>query len=35
MGFDLYGMNPQADTPQPTWTKGEPMVKVEGTEHQY
>ena len=35
MGVDLYGMNPQADTPQPTWTKGEPMVKVEGTKHQY
>ena len=30
MGFDLYGMNPQADTPCPEWTKGEPFREVEG-----
>ena len=35
MGFDLTGLNPEASTPQPTWTKGEPFVKVEGTDHQY
>ena len=27
MGFDLYGMNPQADTPEPAWTKGDPWVR--------
>ena len=30
MGFDLYGMNPQADTPCPEWTKDEPFRKVKG-----
>ena len=35
MGFDLMGLSPQAGTPEPKWTKGEPMIKVEGTEHQY
>ena len=33
MGFDLTGLNPQADTPQPTWTKGDPFVKT--GKHQY
>ena len=31
MGFDLYGMNPQADTPEPKWTKGEPFREVINT----
>tara|TARA_Y100000310_G_scaffold33892_1_gene32017 strand:- start:6855 stop:7364 length:510 start_codon:yes stop_codon:yes gene_type:complete len=35
MGFDLHGLSPQADTPQPMWTKGHPMVKVKGSKHQY
>jgi len=35
MGFDLYGMNPQADTPCPEWTKGEPFRKVEGEDKKY
>ena len=35
MGFDLMGMNPEGSTPQPVWTKGDPMVKVKGTDHQY
>ena len=35
MGFDLTGLNPQADTPQPTWTKGDPFINKVGTEHQY
>ena len=35
MGFDLTGLNPQADTPQPTWTKGDPFINKAGTEHQY
>jgi len=35
MGFDLTGLNPEASTPQPTWTKGEPFVKVEGKENAY
>ena len=33
MGFDLHGMNPQSDTPQPTWEGGDPMVKV--GKHEY
>ena len=33
MGFDLHGMNPQSDTPQPKWEGGDPMVKV--GEHEY
>ena len=28
MGFDLMGLNPQSDAPEPKWTKGEPMVKT-------
>ena len=35
MGFDLHGLNPQTSTPQPVWTGEEPMIKVEGTNHQY
>ena len=35
MGFDLTGLNPEASTPQPTWTGDEPMIKVEGTDHQW
>ena len=35
MGFDLSGLNPEADTPQPMWTKGEPFVKVEGKDNEY
>ena len=35
MGFDLTGLNPQADTPEPKWDGGDPMTKVAGTEHQY
>jgi hypothetical protein len=27
MGFDLTGLNPQSDTPQPRWTKGDPWVR--------
>ena len=26
MGFDLHGMNPQANTPKPTWDKGDPFI---------
>ena len=26
MGFDLYGMKPEADTPKPEWTKADPYV---------
>ena len=33
MGFDLHGMNPQGSTPEPRWTKGDPMVKT--GEHSY
>ena len=33
MGFDLTGLNPQSDTPEPTWTKGDPMIKT--GKHQY
>ena len=33
MGFDLHGMNPQSDTPQPTWEGGDPMIKV--GKHEY
>ena len=35
MVFDLTGLNPQADTPEPKWDGGDPMTKVAGTEHQY
>ena len=28
MGFDLMGLNPQSDAPEPKWTKGEPMIKT-------
>ena len=28
MGFDLHGMNPQSDIPEPRWTKDDPMVKT-------
>tara|TARA_Y100000034_G_C6675309_1_gene296658 strand:+ start:46 stop:555 length:510 start_codon:yes stop_codon:yes gene_type:complete len=35
MGFDLHGLSPQGDTPQPVWTKKDPFIKVKGTEHQY
>ena len=28
MGFDLTGLNPEASTPQPMWTGGEPMIKT-------
>ena len=35
MGFDLSGLNPESSTPQPTWTKGEPFVKVEGKDNHY
>ena len=26
MGFDLHGMNPDANEPQPIWSKGDPFV---------
>ena len=29
MGFDLYGMNPQSDTPEPKWIKEDPYIEVE------
>ena len=35
MGFDLTGLNPEASTPQPMWTKGAPYVLIDGTEHQW
>ena len=35
MGFDLTGLNPEASTPQPMWTKGDPYVLINGTEHKY
>ena len=35
MGFDLTGLNPESNTPQPVWTKKDPMIKVKGTKHQY
>ena len=35
MGFDLHGLNPQTSTPQPVWTGEEPIIKVEGKDHQY
>ena len=35
MGFDLTGLNPQSDTPEPKWSGGDPVIKVEGTKHQY
>ena len=35
MGFDLTGLNPEASTPQPMWTKGDPYVLIDGTEHQW
>ena len=28
MGFDLTGLNPQGDTPEPKWTKSDPMIKT-------
>ena len=35
MGFDLYGLSPQTKEPQPSWDKGEPVIKVAGTKNQY
>ena len=29
MGFDLHGMNPQANTPKPEWTKADPYVPTD------
>ena len=29
MGFDLHGMNPQANTPKPEWTKDDPWISTE------
>jgi len=26
MGFDLHGMNPDANEPQPIWSKGDPFI---------
>ena len=28
MGFDLTGLNPQSDTPQPMWDGADPMIKT-------
>ena len=28
MGFDLYGMNPRGDIPEPKWTKEDPYIKT-------
>tara|TARA_Y100001938_G_C7990502_1_gene379231 strand:- start:127 stop:630 length:504 start_codon:yes stop_codon:yes gene_type:complete len=33
MGFDLYGMNPQAEQPKPKWEKGDPVIKVDKDKH--
>tara|TARA_R100000808_G_scaffold18026_1_gene39583 strand:+ start:26 stop:532 length:507 start_codon:yes stop_codon:yes gene_type:complete len=29
MGFDLYGMKPEANTPEPEWTKGDPYISTD------
>ena len=29
MGFDLMGLNPQADTPRPEWTKNDPEYEID------
>ena len=34
MGFDLHGISPQSDTPEPKWTKEDPYIEVEKNKYE-